>query len=84
MSTGMVGCGNMDGEIDSGRQHATELPSENNQSNFGTGYELIREGFGEGQLIVNVDGEIRVIFRDTDSTWTLLFRADVLHFTAKR
>ena len=33
----MVGCGNMDGEIDSAVD-ATELPSENNQSNFGSGF----------------------------------------------
>ena len=31
----MVGCGNMDGEIDSAVD-AAELPSENNQSNFGS------------------------------------------------
>ena len=45
----MVRCGNMDGEIDSAVD-ATELPSENNQSNFGTGMSYQRSS--EGQLIV--------------------------------
>ena len=47
----MVGCGNMDGVIDSAVD-ATELPSENNQSNFGTGMSYQRSS--EGQLIVYV------------------------------
>ena len=61
----MVGCGNM--------------PSENNQSNFGTGMSYQRSS--EGQLIVYVDGEPR-IFRDINSTDTTI-PEEVLHFTAK-
>ena len=74
----MVGCGNMDGEIDSAVD-VTELPSENNQSNFGTGMSYQRSS--EGQLIVYVDGEPR-IFRDINSTDTTI-PEEVLHFTAK-
>ena len=74
----MVGCGNMDGEIDSAVD-ATELPSENNQSNFGTGMSYQRSS--EGQLIVYVDGEPR-IFRDINSTDTSI-PEEVLHFTAE-
>ena len=74
----MVGCGNMDGEIDSAVD-ATELPSENNQSNFGTGMSYQRSS--EGQLVVYVDGEPR-IFRDIDSTDTSI-PEEVLHFTAE-
>ena len=74
----MVRCGNMDGEIGSAVD-ATELPSENNQSNFGTGMSYQRSS--EGQLIVYVDGEPR-IFRDINSTDTTI-PEEVLHFTAK-
>ena len=74
----MVGCGNMDGVIDSAVD-ATELPSENNQSNFGTGMSYQRSS--EGQLIVYVDEEPR-IFRDINSTDTTI-PEEVLHFTAK-
>ncbi len=73
----MVRCGNMDGEIDSAVD-ATE-PSENNQSNFGTGMSYQRSS--EGQLIVYVDEEPR-IFRDINSTDTTI-PEEVLHFTAK-
>lgn len=56
----MSGCGVMDGEIRSsvdGRQ----LPAEDDQSNFGTGYEYQRSS--EGQVMVEIDGERR-IFRE--------------------
>ena len=78
LTESMVGCGNMDGEIDSAVD-ATELPSENNQSNFGTGMSYQRSS--EGQLIVYVDEEPR-IFRDINSTDTTI-PEEVLHFTAK-
>ena len=74
----MVGCGNMDGEIASSVE-ATEFPSENNQSNFGTDMSYQRST--EGQLIVYLDGEPR-IFRDINSTDTSI-PEEVLHFTAE-
>ena len=58
----MPGCGTMDGEIVS-TVAGTELPSENNQSNFGSGYHYQRSS--EGQLIVVIDDE-RIIFRDIE------------------
>ena len=58
----MPGCGTMDGEIVSAVA-GTELPSENDQSNFGTGYPYQRSS--EGHIIVVIDGE-RMIFRDME------------------
>lgn len=58
----MPGCGNMDGEITS-TVDETDLPEENNQSNFGSGYQYQRSS--EGQLIVVIDGN-RIIFRDIE------------------
>ena len=63
----MVGCGNMDGEIGSAVD-ATELPSENNQSNFGTGMSYQRSS--EGQLIVSVELISRKIL-GSPSTYTI-------------
>ena len=63
----MPGCGTMDGEIVS-TVAGTELPSENNQSNFGSGYHYQRSS--EGQLIVVIDDE-RIIFRDIEKDDTL-------------
>lgn len=56
----MLKCGNMDGEITS---YVDKLPSENNQSNFGTGYGYQRSV--EGQVVVFIDDECR-IFRDIE------------------
>lgn len=55
----MIKCGTMDGEITSSVNG--QLPSENNQSNFGTGYGYQRSV--EGQVVVVIDDEWR-IFRD--------------------
>ncbi len=57
----MIKCGNMDGEITSFVRG--QLPSENNQSNFGTGYGYQRSV--EGQVIVVIDDQWR-IFRDIE------------------
>lgn len=57
----MIKCGNMDGEITSSVNEG--LPSENNQSNFGTGYGYQRSV--EGQVVVVIDDEWR-IFRDIE------------------
>lgn len=56
----MIGCGNMDGEITS-TVDRTELPIQNNQSNFGTGYQY--QGASENCIIAEIDGEKR-LFRD--------------------
>ena len=50
----MIGCGTMDGKITSAVD-STELPSQDNQSNFGTGYDYQRSV--ENQIIVVIDGE---------------------------
>lgn len=59
----MSSCGTMDGEITSSVD-SSELPSENNQSNFGTGYEYQRSM--EGYLTVVIDGQ-NIIFQDINS-----------------
>ena len=75
----MIGCGTMDGKITSAVD-STELPSQDNQSNFGTGYDYQRSV--ENQIIVVIDGEQR-IFRNIDSHDTSMpsgvknFRAEV-------
>lgn len=74
----MVGCGNMDGEITSAVE-GTEMPAENDQSNFGSGYSY--QYGANGTLIVYWDDEPR-IFRDMDSTDTSI-PAEVEHFTAE-
>lgn len=58
-----LGCGNMDGEITS-TVDGSETPSEDNQSNFGTGYEY-HLGY-EGVVLVQMDGQME-IFRDVSS-----------------
>lgn len=58
----MKGCGNMDGEITS-TVDETELPTKNNQSNFGTGYQYQRAS--DNCIRVEIDGEKR-IFRNVD------------------
>ena len=74
----MVGCGNMDGWITSSVE-GTQMPAEDNQSNFGEGYGY---QFGaDDTLIVYWDEEPR-IFRNVDST-DMGISAEVAHFTAK-
>lgn len=58
-----LGCGNMDGEITSSVD-GSEMPSEDNQSNFGTGYEY-QLGY-EGIVLVQMNGQME-IFRDASS-----------------
>ena len=58
----MSGCGTMDGEIVSSVA-GTELPSEDKQSNFGSGYQYQKSS--EDTIIVIIDGE-RIIFRDIE------------------
>ena len=74
----MPGCGTMDGEIVS-TVAGTELPSENNQSNFGSGYHYQRSS--EGQLLVVIDDE-RIIFRDIEKDDTSI-PIEVINFNAK-
>ena len=74
----MPGCGTMDGEIVSAVE-GTELPSENDQSNFGSGYQYQRSS--EGQIIVVMDGE-RIIFRDIEKDDTSI-AMEVIHFNAE-
>ena len=74
----MPGCGTMDGEITS-TVDGTELPAENNQSNFGSGYQYQRSS--EGQLIVVMDGE-RIIFRDIENSETSI-PMEVINFNAE-
>ena len=72
----MPGCGTMDGEITS-TVDGTELPAENNQSNFGSGYQYQRSS--EGQLIVVMDGE-RI--RDIENSETSI-PMEVINFNAE-
>ncbi|MDO4262073.1 MAG: hypothetical protein Q4C82_08340 [Eubacteriales bacterium] len=74
----MVTCGTMDGEITSSVD-GTELPTEDDQSNFGTGYAWQRSA--EGYLTVVVDGQC-MIFRDIESEDTAIPEF-VCHFTAE-
>lgn len=74
----MPGCGTMDGEIVS-TVAGTELPSENDQSNFGRGYPYQRSS--EGQIIVVMDGE-RIIFRDIEKDETSI-PMEVINFNAE-
>lgn len=57
------GCGNMDGEITS-TVDVSEMPFEDNQSNFGTGYEY--QLGGDGLVMVQIDGQLE-IFRNANS-----------------
>ena len=74
----MPGCGNMDGEITS-TVDETDLPEENNQSNFGSGYQYQRSS--EDQLIVVIDGN-RIIFRDIEKNDTSI-PMEVINFNAE-
>ena len=57
-------CGNMDGEITSQTACGTDAPTENDQSNFGTGYGY---QFGDGTVEVLVDNQWIVFRPITDS-----------------
>ena len=57
-------CGNMDGEITSQTASGTDAPTENDQSNFGTGYGYQRMG---DTLEVLIDGQWIVFRPITDS-----------------
>ena len=57
-------CGNMDGEITSQTAGGTDAPTENDQSNFGTGYGY---QFGDGTVEVLIDGQWIVFRPITDS-----------------
>ena len=57
-------CGNMDGEITSQTGSDTDAPTENDQSNFGTGYGYQRMG---DTLEVLIDGQWIVFRPITDS-----------------
>lgn len=72
------GCGTMDGEIVS-TVDETELPAENNQSNFGSGYQY--QMSSEGQIIVVIDGK-RTIFRDIEKDETTI-PMEVINFNAE-
>lgn len=72
-----ISCGTMDGTIDK-TLDSKDTPTENNQSNFGTGYNY--QYSTEGQIVVDIDGE-KYIFRDsklTDSSIPI----EVANFTA--
>ncbi len=73
-----VGCGMMDGHITS-TVDSSELPTKDDQSNFGVGYDY--QYGGEGQLIVVMDDNW-VIFRDINSDDTSI-PEQVLNFAAK-
>ena len=74
-----VGCGNMDGEITS-TVDSSELPTKDDQSNFGTGYQY--QISSEGQMIVAVDAN-RKIFRDPDHEFSSDMPEEVLNFRAE-
>ena len=74
-----IGCGNMDGEITSTVDGA-ELPTKNDQSNFGTGYAWQRSS--EGQVIVVMD-DSKIIFRDPAHKFAFDMPEEVLNFNAE-
>ncbi len=74
-----IGCGNMDGEITSAVD-SSELPTKDDQSNFGTGYQY--QLSSEGQIIVVVDAN-RKIFRDPDHEFSSDMPEEVLNFRAE-
>ena len=57
-------CGNMDGEITSQTANGTDAPTEDDQSNFGTGYGY---QFGDGTVEVLIDNRWIVFRPITDS-----------------
>ncbi len=74
-----IGCGTMDGEITSSVE-GSELPAENNQSNFGAGYSWQRSS--EGQIIVAIDAR-NEIFRDPNHDFAFDMPEEVLNFRAE-
>ena len=74
-----IGCGVMDGEITSSVD-GSELPTENNQSNFGTGYSWQRGS--EGQIIIVMDAR-NEIFRDPNHHFAFDMPEEVLNFSAE-
>ncbi len=74
-----IGCGNMDGKITS-TVEGNESPTENDQSNFGAGYDYQRSS--EGQIVVVMDG-MKVIFRDPKHSFTSDMPEEVLNFNAE-
>lgn len=58
-----IGCGNMDGEITS-TVDGSEMPSKDDQSNFGKGYSY--QYGGENTVLVQMNDQME-IFRDIDS-----------------
>lgn len=74
-----IGCGMMDGEITSFVDRSS-LPTENDQSNFGSGYGYQRSS--EGQMIVVTDDHWR-IFRSSDHFFDTDMPEQVLNFSAK-
>ena len=74
-----IGCGNMDGEIISAVD-SSELPTKDDQSNFGTGYQY--QLSSEGQIIVVVDAN-RKIFRDPNHEFASDMPGEVLNFRAE-
>ena len=74
-----IGCGDMDGEITSSVD-GSKLPTENNQSNFGTGYSWQRGS--EGQIIVVMDAR-NEIFRDPNHHFAFDMPEEVLNFSAE-
>ena len=74
-----IGCGNMDGEITSAVD-SSELPTKDDQSNFGTGYQY--QLSSEGQIIVVVDAN-RKIFRDPNHEFASDMPGEVLNFRAE-
>ena len=74
----MPGCGTMDGEITS-TVDGTKIPSENNQSNFGSGYQYQRSS--EDHMIVMIEDE-QIIFRNIEVDDASIPK-EVIHFNAK-
>lgn len=74
----MPSYGAVDGEIVS-TVDSTEMPSENDQSNFGSGYQYQR--ISEDQIIVIIHGK-RIIFRNTEPNDTSI-PTEVINFNAK-
>lgn len=74
----MPSYGAVDGEIVS-TVDSTEMPSENDQSNFGSGYQYQR--ISEDQIIVIINGK-RIIFRNTEPNDTSI-PTEVINFNAK-
>jgi len=71
----IVGCGMMDGEIKSSVD-SSELPNENDQSNFGIGYGY---QYGTDDRIIVVIDEKPIIFRNINSS-DISIPPEVLHF----